>query len=221
MIELPCCIENDGNAAVLGEWWAGQADSSTLGSDNVCLLTLGTGVGGGVIANGRLLRGRMAAEIGHMIVDTSSSAIPCPCGQNGCLERYTSAAAIAALARRKIFNIVETAHSFTNEPISLEGKFLLKIAEDPAFSTKTVFDAAPQNPVEWDYRTAFPGEQYSDVPEASWSVFRTIMGDVFEEVVAILSTVCLNVARVLDTDTFYIGGGVCEAGSFFMEALQK
>ena len=84
-------LDNDGNAAAYGEYWVGAGRS---GGDLV-MLTLGTGVGAGVILDGRVLRGHFenAAELGHTIVDRDG--LPCSCGQRGCLEQYASAAAVA------------------------------------------------------------------------------------------------------------------------------
>jgi glucokinase len=87
---LPVVLENDGNAAAFGEHVAGAG----LGCQHLVVLTLGTGVGAGVIVDGRILHGHFdnAAELGHMIVVVDG--LPCPCGQRGCLERYSSADAI-------------------------------------------------------------------------------------------------------------------------------
>lgn len=81
-------LENDGNAAAFGEHWVG-------GGDNLVLLTLGTGVGAGVIIDGRILHGHFdnAAELGHMIV--AADGPPCTCGQRGCLETFASASGMA------------------------------------------------------------------------------------------------------------------------------
>ncbi len=91
---VPVALDNDGNAAALGEFWAGAG----RGCQNLVLLTLGTGVGAGVILDGKLLRGHFenAGELGHMIVQAEGE--PCPCGQRGCLERYASASAVARFA---------------------------------------------------------------------------------------------------------------------------
>lgn len=83
-------LENDGNAAAWGEFVLGAG----RGTESMALLTLGTGVGGGIIIDGRVLHGGWfnAGEIGHMIVEPSGPA--CSCGQRGCLERFSSATAI-------------------------------------------------------------------------------------------------------------------------------
>ena len=88
-------LENDANAAALGEKWIGAGKDV----DNLVLLTLGTGIGGGIIADGRVLHGYlgMAGELGHMTVIPSGN--PCGCGNYGCLEKHASATAIVAMAR--------------------------------------------------------------------------------------------------------------------------
>jgi len=87
---LPVTLENDANAAAFGEYCSGAG----RGDKDLVMLTLGTGVGAGVILNGRIVHGHFdnAAELGHMIVVVDG--LPCPCGQRGCLEQYASANAI-------------------------------------------------------------------------------------------------------------------------------
>ncbi|HXJ41934.1 MAG TPA: ROK family protein [Bryobacteraceae bacterium] len=88
-------LENDANAAALGEKWIGAGRHV----DDLVMLTLGTGVGGGIISNGRVLRGiyGMAAELGHITVVPNGN--PCGCGNRGCVEKHASATAITAQAR--------------------------------------------------------------------------------------------------------------------------
>ncbi len=87
-------LENDANAAALGEKWMGAGRDV----DDLVLLTLGTGVGGGIICNGRVLRGfvGMAGELGHITVVPNGN--PCGCGNQGCLEKHASATAVTAMA---------------------------------------------------------------------------------------------------------------------------
>ncbi len=88
-------LENDAKAAALGEKWMGAG----RGVDDLVLLTLGTGVGGGIISGGRLIRGYvgMAGELGHCTVVPNGN--PCGCGNQGCLEKHASATAVTAMAR--------------------------------------------------------------------------------------------------------------------------
>jgi glucokinase len=87
-------LENDANAAALGEQWIGAG----RGVEDLVLITLGTGIGGGIISKGKILHGflGMAGEIGHMTVFPDGN--PCGCGNCGCLEKHASASAIAAMA---------------------------------------------------------------------------------------------------------------------------
>ena len=88
-------LENDANAAALGEKWIGAGREV----DDLVLLTLGTGIGGGIISGGKVLHGflGMAGELGHMTVVPNGN--PCGCGNQGCLEKHASATAIAGMAR--------------------------------------------------------------------------------------------------------------------------
>jgi glucokinase len=88
-------IENDANFAVLAEHRIGAA----VGHDHVVLVTLGTGIGGGLVVDGRVQVGAagFAGEIGHMVVDPAGP--PCPCGRRGCWERFASGAGLGMLAR--------------------------------------------------------------------------------------------------------------------------
>ena len=92
-------VANDANAAALGEMWKGGG----RGNKNVVMVTLGTGVGGGVILNEKILTGTNGAggEIGHLTMEPDEEE-SCGCGKKGCLEQYASATGIARLARRTL-----------------------------------------------------------------------------------------------------------------------
>ena len=91
----PVVLENDANAAALGEKWMGAGRNY----DDLVLLTLGTGIGGGIISGGKVLHGfvGMAGELGHTTVSPTGN--PCGCGNQGCLEKHASATAVVAMAR--------------------------------------------------------------------------------------------------------------------------
>jgi glucokinase len=95
---LPVRIDNDANCATLGEWWLGAA----RGANNVIGMTIGTGIGGGIILGGRLYHGSsdVAGEIGHATIDITGRR--CKCGNYGCLEAYASGPSIADRAREAI-----------------------------------------------------------------------------------------------------------------------
>ncbi len=95
---LPARIDNDANAAALGEYKFGAGKNKK----NMVYLTVSTGIGGGVIVDGRLMRGANgnAAELGHLTLNINGPA--CPCGANGCFEMYASGTAIARRTREAI-----------------------------------------------------------------------------------------------------------------------
>ena len=119
---------NDANVAALGELWKGGG----AGSHNMIMVTLGTGVGGGIIVNDKVIAGAHGAggEIGHAHVDDSIT-FPCNCGAYGCLEQIASATGIARIAREAL--------AATDAPS------VMRDAEE--VSAKTVFDAVKVNDV--------------------------------------------------------------------------
>lgn len=106
----PVAIDNDATCAALAEWQYGAG----RGVDDMVMVTLGTGIGGGIVAGGRLQRGAngFAGEIGHMVVHPDGPQ--CPCGRKGCWERYASGTGLARLARehatgQRVSRVVELA----------------------------------------------------------------------------------------------------------------
>ena len=94
-LETTVILENDANAAALGEKWIGAGRDV----DDLVMLTLGTGIGGGIISGGKVLRGfsGMAGELGHITAVPYGN--PCGCGNSGCVEKHASATAIVAMGR--------------------------------------------------------------------------------------------------------------------------
>lgn len=118
-------LENDANAAAFGEKWLGAARDF----EDMAMLTLGTGVGGGLVLGGRVWHGMtgMAGEFGHTTVEPNGAL--CGCGNRGCLEAYASATAVVRMAREAIAAGTATA--------------LARAANsDPEFSAKVVYDLA-------------------------------------------------------------------------------
>ncbi|HEX9728321.1 MAG TPA: ROK family protein [Gemmatimonadales bacterium] len=97
-VGLPATLDNDANCATFGEWWRGAA----RGANHVVGITIGTGVGGGLVRDGAIYHGAsdVAGEIGHMTVDMTGRQ--CKCGNYGCLEAYASGPAIAARAAEEL-----------------------------------------------------------------------------------------------------------------------
>lgn len=99
ILHMPVRAGNDVNVAAMGEMWKGGGQ----GYDNVVMVALGTGVGGGIIVDGKILTGSTGAggEIGHMHVENEETEV-CGCGNKGCFEQYTSATGIARMARKRL-----------------------------------------------------------------------------------------------------------------------
>ncbi|MCI9320609.1 MAG: ROK family glucokinase [Lachnospiraceae bacterium] len=120
-IDVPVKAVNDANAAAFGEMWQGGGK----GYDNMVAVTLGTGVGGGIITDGRILTGAAGGggEIGHIHINDEETE-SCGCKNKGCLEQYASATGIARLAKRRLAK--DDAPS---------------VLREGSISAKTVFDA--------------------------------------------------------------------------------
>ena len=125
LIGLPVKAGNDANMAALGEMWQGGGKGYT----NIVMVTLGTGVGGGIIIDGKMLSGVNGAggEIGHIQVNDDETEV-CGCGRKGCLEQYTSATGIVRMANTML--------NTTDRPSALRNVQYV--------SAKAVFDAAKQ-----------------------------------------------------------------------------
>lgn len=124
---LPCKAGNDANVAALGEMWLGGGK----GHKDVLMLTLGTGVGGGIVIDGKILTGSHGAggEVGHIHVDDNTEDC-CGCGNKGCLEQFASATGIVRLCRQVLAE--------TDEP---------SVLREGDASAKAVFDALKQGDV--------------------------------------------------------------------------
>lgn len=136
---LAAVLENDANAAAIGEHWLGAAK----GVDNFVMVTLGTGVGGGIYVHGKVVRGKdgTAGEIGHINVEPEGP--PCGCGSRGCVEQYSSASAVVRIARElasknpgsalnsieeitaeKVYDVAKRGDESALEVFRVQGKYL-------------------------------------------------------------------------------------------------
>ena len=122
LTELPVKAGNDANVAALGEYWMGGGQ----GYESLVMATLGTGVGGGIILDGKVLYGARGAagEIGHMVLDRNETE-PCGCGKLGCAEQYCSATGVVRMAKRYM--------ATDDRPSMLRGREI---------TCKEIFDAA-------------------------------------------------------------------------------
>ena len=170
-------VGNDANVAALGEQWGGGK-----GYTNIVMVTLGTGVGGGIIMNGKILTGEngAAGEIGHITVNPKET-LTCGCGCKGCLEQYSSATGVIRLAKERL--------EASDKPSELR-----KFADDQ-IGGKEVFDA---------YKA---GDE--------------LAAEAVDEFAAYLGMGLGNVASVVDTQAFVIGGGLSKNGPIVIELIKK
>lgn len=126
---IPFTLDNDANVAALGERWKGAGENNP----DVVFITLGTGVGGGIISEGNLLHGvaGCAGEIGHVTVDPQG--FECTCGKRGCLETVSSATGVVRVARK------------LSEEYAGESQLKQMIDDGQAVSSKDVFEFAEKN----------------------------------------------------------------------------
>ena len=169
---------NDANVAALGEAWKGGGKDF----DDIVMVTLGTGVGGGIIMNGKILTGEngAAGEIGHITVNPKET-LTCGCGCKGCLEQYSSATGVIRLAKERL--------EASDKPSELR-----KFADDE-IGGKEVFDA---------YKA---GDE--------------LAAEAVDEFAAYLGMGLGNVASVVDTQAFVIGGGLSKNGPIVIELIKK
>lgn len=131
-------VDNDATCAAVSEWLYGVGRGTT----DMVLVTLGTGIGGGLVTSGRLQRGKngFAGEYGHMVVDPDGP--PCPCGRRGCWERYASGSGLARLAReaavgRRVNRVIELAGG---DPESVRGEMVMQAAREGDADAMKVID---------------------------------------------------------------------------------
>lgn len=201
-IQVPVYIGNDANVAALGEQYFGVGE----GCDSMVLVTLGTGVGGGVVVNQRLVPGFFggAGEIGHIAVNPDET-VPCGCGKKGCLEQYASATGIANMARKKLVAamvdekeglIVQGAEALDSKDMMFQDAVsALQQFSLESITAKEVFDAVKAG----DELAMEVAEQFGEV----------------------LGRALSYVACVVDPQMFVIGGGVSAAGEVLISYIEK
>lgn len=170
-------VGNDANVAALGEQWRGGG----RGFDNIVMVTLGTGVGGGIIMDGKILTGEngAAGEIGHITVNPKET-LTCGCGCKGCLEQYSSATGVIRMAKERL--------EASDKPSELR-KFAAEIGG------KEVFDA---------YKA---GDE--------------LAAEAVNEFAIYLGMGLGNVASVVDTQAFVIGGGLSKNGPVVIDIVKE
>ena len=120
LLKLPIKVENDANLAALGEMWQGAGK----GYKNLVLITIGTGIGGGIVVDEKILSGRNGGggEIGHLTIRIDEKEL-CSCGKTGCVEQYGSATAMVKIAKNRIENINCIKTSLSSEGLTAKITF--------------------------------------------------------------------------------------------------
>ncbi|MFV1951182.1 MAG: ROK family protein [Nitrospinota bacterium] len=138
-ISLPFFIDNDANAAAIGEGWLGAGKDEK----SFCCLTLGTGIGGGLVFNGDIWHGEdgMGGEIGHLIVDPDGPA--CGCGGRGCLETYASATGIIRMAKESYYSsdAVGLRERSNNNIDTVSSEMIYNLAKEGDYYTRDILRA--------------------------------------------------------------------------------
>ncbi len=137
-VGLPVVVDNDATCAALAEWTLGAA----AGATDALVVTLGTGIGGGIVADGQVLRGAQgfAGEIGHMVVDPSGPL--CTCGKRGCWERFASGSGLARLAREAAHagRLGSVVHLAGDDPDAVRGEHVSAAAAAGDTEAQSVLD---------------------------------------------------------------------------------
>jgi glucokinase len=138
-VGMPISLQNDANAAALGECYLGRGKS--LGVDSLCMITLGTGVGGGIILHGKIWDGMtgMAGEVGHLNIWTEGG-MACGCGSSGCLEAHASAMGVRKMAQDQIAHGTAPALAalFAGKP-DFDARDLAQLANAGDANAKAIF----------------------------------------------------------------------------------
>lgn len=198
LTRLPVFCANDANTVALGEWLFGAA----RGYADALVITLGTGVGTGIIAEGRLFLGanHYAGELGHTVI--FPNGIACPCGNRGCLERYVGAEAIVKRCRRLL-------RLQQRRPAS--GRNQLSLFGGTTTTQSFLFDL-----INYDYRRLTPKE----IGIAARRGDRLAL-QVVDEIGSLLGLGIYNAIMILDPEIIVLGGGISRLGRPLLRAVQK
>ena len=135
---VPTRVTNDANAAAMGEMTYGVA----RGMKNFIMITLGTGVGSGIVVDGNIVYGSdgFAGELGHFVIDHTENGRPCGCGRSGCLETYCSATGVARTAREILSKRTEDSPLRQLDPAKITSYDVFKAAEQGDPIALDIFD---------------------------------------------------------------------------------
>jgi glucokinase len=198
--QCPIYVENDANAAALGEFMFGAGK----GCSDVAYLTISTGIGGGIIANGQLLSGSVgtAAELGHMTIDMYGPR--CNCGNIGCLESLASGTAIA----RRANELIALRH---NGSEALRD-FALKL------QSRKIFDGAPYNIQ--NKNNMINNINARVVAEAAASGI-PLAREIIQSAAEALGVGLVNILHIFNPEIIILGGGVTQIGEPLLGPAQR
>lgn len=189
-LQLPVAVANDANCAVLGETWKGAAQ----GLSDVVMLTIGTGVGGGIITGGRLLVGArgLGGEIGHVIIQADGER--CSCKNYGCLEHYASTTALLRLVKKAIQEGKINGNIFFSQE-EQQKKDMLQYLDG-----KKIFGYLKS------------GEKGADMIQLQKII------DIWEEKIV---DGMISFVHIFEPQKILLGGGVSEAGEILLKPLEE
>lgn len=198
-------VANDANTAAFGELKCGSAKNKS----SICFITLGTGVGGGIVVNDSIVTGfcGCGGEIGHIIVNPNETS-SCNCGRYGCLEQYASATGIARLAAKLM------------EKYKNSGKtesLLFKFGSEKDELVKTEVENGCENNTTSNAVYNITAKEVFDCAKENDSLAIEIV----EEFADILGKALSNIACLFNPQIFVIGGGVSNAGEILVQYVQK
>ncbi len=192
---LPVVLDNDANCFAFGEWWLGAG----RGAERLIGVTLGTGVGGGIVLGGEPYRGasNAAGEVGHMCVDYAGRR--CACGSRGCVEAYVSGSAIAARAAEGLADGAEsTLTAAVGDPAGIaddaESTLSATVAHPAPITAEAVCEAAAD------------GDQFAS--------------SIIDETARLLGVAVSDLIHLLNPDVVVIGGGVAVAGELLFAPMR-
>lgn len=216
--QRPVFVEHDANAAALGEHFFGAG----RGCRHLVYLTVSTGIGGGVLVDGRLLEGvkGTAGELGHMTIDWHGAR--CSCGNIGCLEALASGTAIALQANRLIAagqgtDLLAFAHSMLEHPADVPDKKALPnldLSTQPLLSGTLANQEVLAVPEEVPELTAYT---VARAAEAGIPAARALLSAAGEA----LGFGLVNILHIFSPEIIILGGGVMQVGSLLMEPALK
>jgi glucokinase len=208
--QLPVYIENDANAAALGEYLFGAG----RGCGNMVYLTISTGIGGGIILNGQLFEGTSgtAGELGHMSIDWQGES--CPCGNRGCLEYYASGIAIrrianAAIAAGQGAELLAFADTTQEHPATIPDRAALLSLQDAR--TEPLNEAGDM--VEGALFPRVNARTVARAAEAGVPLAREIITRAGEALGAGL----VNIIHIFNPERIILGGGVTRMGEVLLQ----